>query len=141
MSSITINITRLDRAKSSLSSGGLRNVDNYKLISSLLDRFEEEMGLDSNHVHHGVPINIPPPRPMLKHSGKLFCIQWQHKIIYIKYIGIYTGHNENSDGEEMFVCERETFYELMNELNKPCTCRCLSRNIVSKTQVGLLLNL
>ncbi len=64
MSSITINITRLDRAKSSLSSGGLRNVDNYKLISSLLDRFEEEMGLDSNHVHDGVPINIPPPRPI-----------------------------------------------------------------------------
>ncbi len=45
-------LTRLDRAKSSLSPSGLRNVENYKLISSLLDRFEEEMGLDSN-VHDG----------------------------------------------------------------------------------------
>ncbi len=52
---------------------------------------------------------------------------------------IYTGHNENSDGEEMYVFERETFYKLMNELNKPYTFRCLSRNIVPKTQVGLLL--
>ncbi len=64
-------LTCLDKAKSSLSSSGLRNVDNYKLITSLLDRFEEEMGLDSNGIHGSVPI-IPPPRPMLKHSGKLW---------------------------------------------------------------------
>ena len=43
-------LSRLDRAKSSLSPSGLRNVDNYRLLSSLLDHFEEEAGLDSDFV-------------------------------------------------------------------------------------------
>ena len=29
-----------------------------------------------------------------------------------------TGENENSDGEEMFVCKQETLYRLMTELYK-----------------------
>ena len=49
--------------------------------------------------------------------------------------GLYC-ENENSDGEEMFICERETFYKLMTELNKPCDCRGLSRKISSVSQVG-----
>ena len=48
-----------------------------------------------------------------------------------------TGENDNSDGEQLFVCEREAFYELMTELNTPCDCRGLSRNISSVSQVGL----
>ena len=35
-------LSRLDKARSSLSSSGSRNVDNYRLLSSLLDHFEEE---------------------------------------------------------------------------------------------------
>ena len=38
-------LSRLDRARSSLSSSGSRNVDNYRLLLSLLDHFKEEAGL------------------------------------------------------------------------------------------------
>ena len=34
--------SHLDRARSSLSSSGLRNVDNYRLLLSLLNHFKEE---------------------------------------------------------------------------------------------------
>ena len=44
-------LSRLDRASwSSLSSSGSRNVDNYRLLLSLLDHFKEEAGLDSDVV-------------------------------------------------------------------------------------------
>ena len=56
----------LDKARSSSSSGS-RNVDNYRLLSSLLDHFEEEAGLDSDVL----PSTTSPAqrKPMLKHSG------------------------------------------------------------------------
>ena len=43
-------LCHLNRVCSSLSSSGLHNVDNYRLLSSLLDHFEEEAGLDSDVV-------------------------------------------------------------------------------------------
>ena len=57
----------LDRGRSSLSSSGSRNVDNYRLLVSLLDHFKEEAGLDSDVV----PSTTSPAqrKPMLKHSG------------------------------------------------------------------------
>ena len=60
-------LSRLDKARSSLSSSGSRNVDNYRLLSSLLDHFEEEAGLDSIVV----PSTTSPAqrKPILKHSG------------------------------------------------------------------------
>ena len=60
-------LSRLDKARSSLSSSGSRNVDNYKLLLSLLDHFEEEAGLDSIVV----PSTTSPAqrKPILKHSG------------------------------------------------------------------------
>ena len=38
-------LSHLDRARSSLSSSGSRNVDNYRLLLSLLDHLKEEAGL------------------------------------------------------------------------------------------------
>ena len=60
-------LSRLDRARSSLSSSESRNVDNYRLLLSLLDHFKEEAGLDSDVV----PSTTSPAqrKPMLKHSG------------------------------------------------------------------------
>ena len=57
----------LDRAKNSLSSSGSRNIDNYRLLLSLLDHFKEEAGLDSDVV----PSTTSPAqrKPVLKHSG------------------------------------------------------------------------
>ena len=59
--------SRLDRARSSLSSSGLRNLDNYRLLSLMLDHSEKEAGLDSDIVSS---TTSPAQRkPMLKHSG------------------------------------------------------------------------
>ena len=60
-------LCHLNRASSSLSSSGLHNVDNYRLLSSLPDHFEEEAGLDSDVV----PSTTSPAqrKPMLKHSS------------------------------------------------------------------------
>ena len=57
----------MDRARSLLSSSGSHNVDKYRLLSSLLDHFKEEAGLDSDVV----PSTTSPAqrKPMLKHSG------------------------------------------------------------------------
>ena len=62
-----IFLSRLDRAKNSLSSSGSHNVDNYRLLLSLLDHFEEEPGRDSDVP----PTTISPAQRnlMLKHSG------------------------------------------------------------------------
>ena len=50
-------------------------------------------------------------------------------------IGIYTGENEISDGEKLFVCEREVFQKVASELVKPCACQALSWKISSVNQV------
>ena len=60
-------LSHLDRARSSLSSSGSCNIDNYRLLLSLLDHFKEDSGLDSDVV----PSTTSPAqrKPILKHSG------------------------------------------------------------------------
>ena len=53
-------LSRLDNARSSLSSSGSRNVDNYRLLSSLLDHFEEALPSTTSPAQR---------KPILKQSG------------------------------------------------------------------------
>ena len=68
-----IFLSRLDKAKGLLSSStGSRNVDNFALLSSLLDVFEGKFGGDGAQSAGSLPDAMPanPKTAMLKHSGK-----------------------------------------------------------------------
>ena len=48
------------------------------------------------------------------------------KNLYNICLGVYTGVNDTEDGEELFICERETFRRLILELGKPRDCKAVS---------------
>ena len=134
-------LSRLDKARNAATtSDSCPKVDNYCLLSMLLDRFEEARGtgdaapVTSNTTTAGATAEN---RSMLKHSGIYFSAHPSTQITVStnSLIGIYTGQNEAEDGEQFFICERETFYTLMTELNKPCSCLAVSHTILSVTQV------
>ena len=55
-------LSRLDNVKQSLLAGSSRAVDNYKLLSTLLDHFDEDRVEE-------VPSASVTKKPLLKHSG------------------------------------------------------------------------
>ena len=57
--------SRLDNARHSLSAGSSRAVDNYKLLSTLLDHFDQ----DCVDVNDEAPSTSSRKKPLLKHSG------------------------------------------------------------------------
>ena len=67
-------LSRLDRAKNATSSDGCPKVDNYSLLSMLLDRFEEA---DSTGDAALVTTSPAENRSMLKHSGNVL-----HFLVY-----------------------------------------------------------
>ena len=83
--------SRLDRAKSSISSSGSRNVDNYRMLSSLL----EEVGLDSDVV----PSTTSPAqrKPMPKHSGNGGSDV--HTMVYCSVVSRSQTHPTASEGK------------------------------------------
>ena len=66
-------LSRLDSARGLLSSCGSRGVDNYKLLSTLLDHFEAEHNRVADVGEVAPSASIPrQKRPMLNHSGISF---------------------------------------------------------------------
>ena len=60
-------LSRLDNARHLLSAGSSRAVDNYKLLSTLLDHFDE----DRVDVDDEAPSTSSRKTPLLKHSGTI----------------------------------------------------------------------
>ena len=58
-------LNHLDNARHSLSAGSSRAVDNYKLLSTLLDHFDQ----DCVDVNDEAPSTSSRKKPLLKHSG------------------------------------------------------------------------
>ena len=60
--------SRLDKAKSLLSFNGSRIVDNFRLLSSMLDYFEQAV---QDVGHDAVPTTVQKQKLILKNSGSL----------------------------------------------------------------------
>ena len=77
-------LSRLDTARKAVSTDGCSKVDNYSLLSMLLDQFEEARGTgDAAPVTSSNTVTVPENRSMLKHSGNIRQLQGNSVLLCI----------------------------------------------------------
>jgi hypothetical protein len=115
-------LTRMDKVKKTLSSR-----DNFSLLSSLLDHFEKDNDVLCDNMS-GEDDTATTTSAVSTHPKSM-----------LTDLGIYSGRTVRADGEKLFMCEMETFYQLVTGLTKPCECRATAYKFSSVNCFGQVL--